>query len=106
MYINKSKIMTFRKEGGRRKREQWKWKGIEIEKMDHFKYLGYMLQRNNGTDKHIREISKKAISAMKLVWGIGQRKFLGDFKRRMWMFDHSVKSIITYGCRDLEVEGV
>lgn len=34
---------------------------------------------------------------MKQVWSIGQRKFAGDFKRRIWMFDHLIKSILMYG---------
>lgn len=36
-------------------------------------------------DSHKKETYRKAISAMKQVRGIGQRKFVGDFKRRVWM---------------------
>jgi len=39
---------------------------MEIEEMDHFKYLGYTLQRNNGTDRHIKEKVRKAISAISM----------------------------------------
>jgi hypothetical protein len=89
--------MTFRRAGGRRKKENWLWNGREIEEVDQFKYLGYTLQRNNRPDRHIKETVKKAISAMKQVWGIGQRKFEGDFRRRIWMFNHLVKNILMYG---------
>jgi len=51
--------------------------------VDHFKYLGYILQRNNGTDKHIKETVRKVVNAVKQVWGIGQRKFAGGFRRRI-----------------------
>lgn len=30
---------------------------------------------------------------------IRKRKFAGDFKRKIWMFDHLVKSIIMYGAK-------
>lgn len=30
---------------------------------------------------------------------IGKRKFAGDFRRKIWMFDHLVKSIIMYGAK-------
>lgn len=85
---NKSKMMTFRRGEGRKKKEQWYWNESEIEEVNHFKYLGYTLQRNNEADRHIKETVRRAISAMKQVWGIGQRKFTGDFKRRMWIFNH------------------
>jgi len=29
--------------------------------MDYFKYLGYTLQKNNGTDRHIKETVRKAM---------------------------------------------
>lgn len=38
--------MRFRKGGGRRAREIWKWKSKTIEKIKEFRYLGYVLQRN------------------------------------------------------------
>lgn len=34
--------------------------------------------------------------AMKQIWEIRQRKFVKDFKRRIWMFDHLVKNILMY----------
>jgi len=45
----------------RRKREEWLWDGIEIEEVDRFKYLCYTLQRNNGTERHIKETFKKVM---------------------------------------------
>jgi len=38
--------------------------------------------------------------AMKQVWEIGQRKFAKDFRRRIWMFDHLLKSILMYETED------
>lgn len=56
----KSKVMTFKKGGGRRKKERWPWKEGELEEVDHFKYLGFTLQRNNKTERHIKETVKKS----------------------------------------------
>jgi len=36
----KSKMLCFRKRGGRRRRVKWMWKGKRIEKVTEFKYLG------------------------------------------------------------------
>jgi len=33
-----------------------------------------------------------------VVW-IGQGEFAEDFKRRIWIFDHLVKSILIYGVK-------
>lgn len=30
------------------------------------------------------------------IWGIRQTKFAGDFRRKIWIFDHLIKSILTY----------
>lgn len=35
----KSKIVGFRKGGGRRKETEWKWKGKKIEEVKEIKYL-------------------------------------------------------------------
>lgn len=53
--------------------------------------------KNNRNDAHIREITKKAADTMAQIWGIGERKFGGDWDRRMMMFNILVKSIFMYG---------
>jgi len=62
----------------------------------YFTYLGYTFKRNNGDETHIKNICKKVTAAMIQVWGIGEKKFGGDFRRRMLMFNILVKSIIMY----------
>jgi hypothetical protein len=34
---------------------------------------------------------------VRCVWGIGERKWGGDFRRRMMMFESMIKSILMYG---------
>jgi len=62
--VNKTKI-RFWKEGGK----SWnkRWKGIKIEEVKEFTYLGYRLQKNGGQEVQWREIEKKVKKALKVV---------------------------------------
>lgn len=44
-----------------------------------------------------REREKKAQVVMRLVWGIGERMFRNDFKKRMFMFDRLIVGVLLYG---------
>lgn len=47
--VEKTKVMRCRKEGGRWKRVNWKWKGEAIEEVRKFRYLGYVVgERESG----------------------------------------------------------
>jgi len=81
--VEKTKIMRFRKGGGRKKKVDWRWKGRRIEEVKEFKYLGYTLMQNGGQEAHIRERRKKAAIIMREVWGIGKRLWGKDWKRRI-----------------------
>lgn len=70
--------------------------------MEEFKYLGYIFKRNNRDGAHIKEVIKKAAAVMAQMWGIGERKFGGDYRRRMMMFNVMMKSIVIY---DVEIYG-
>ena len=74
-----------------------KWKGKSIEEVKEFKYLGYVFKRNGGQEAHIKDRVRKAEVVMKRVWGIGKRKFERNWKRRMWLFDTLVWTVIGYG---------
>lgn len=45
------------------------------------------IRSNNNREGHITQIMKRAIGGMKQVWSIGERRFNGDFKTIMIMFD-------------------
>ncbi|XP_011881792.1 PREDICTED: golgin subfamily A member 6-like protein 1 [Vollenhovia emeryi] len=95
--VGKTKIIRFRKGGGKNKEAEWRWNKEKIEEVKEFKYLGYTMQKNGGQEAHIREVTKRATAAMGQVWGIGKRKFGGDWKRRMKLFVALVRSIMGYG---------
>jgi hypothetical protein len=67
---------------------EWNWEGRKIELGSQFK--SWERATNMA---HIREIMRKANKVMRCVWGIGDRKWGSDFRRRMMMFE----SILMYG---------
>lgn len=79
----KTKIVRFRKGGGRETKKDWKWKGKRIEEVNEYKYLGYVLQKNGGQEAQIRKRRRKASAIMGQIWGIGKRKFGKDWDRRL-----------------------
>ncbi|XP_077255453.1 uncharacterized protein LOC143893678 [Temnothorax americanus] len=95
--VGKTKIMRFRKGGGRDSKRKWRWEGKELEEVREFRYLGYVFQRNGGQEAQIRERIKKAAAVMGKVWGIGKRRFGKDWGKRLWLFDRLVWTVLSYG---------
>lgn len=60
------------------KEKEWYWKGQKIQEVKEFEYLGFLLQRNGGHTKHIRERVRRATIVMKKIWSMGERKFVND----------------------------
>ena len=76
--IEKSKVMEFRKKGGRMKVTVFKWRDERIEEVKDAMYLGYKLQSDNGDGKHIRYITGKANAVVGKIWSLRERKFKED----------------------------
>jgi len=95
--VGKTKIMRCRRGGGRRGKRTWRWKGKIIEEVKEFKYLRYILQKNGGQEVHIKDRVKKAAAGMGIIWGLGKRRFRGDWGRRIWLFDKLVWTVLSYG---------
>ena len=93
----KSKIVRFRKGGGRESRRSWWWKGNRIEEVKEFCYLGYVFQKNGGQEAQIKDRVRRAAAVMGQVWGIGKRRYGGDWGRRVWLFDRLVWTVMGYG---------
>ncbi|KAJ3643680.1 hypothetical protein Zmor_026377 [Zophobas morio] len=81
----------------RKEKEEWAWRGKNIEQLKEFQYLGYTLKSNNSDRTHIQEIVQKANTVIGIVWEIGERKFRHNYKRRMMIFDSLIKSVFMYG---------
>jgi len=61
------------------------------------RYLGYIMQKNGGAEKHMKERLRRVVIAMKQTWSIGERLFKEDFVRRVKMFNALVGSMALYG---------
>jgi len=94
---DKSKVMVFEKGRERTKKREWKWKEEYMEEVKVIRYLEYMLQKNEGAEKHIRERIRRATIAMKRTWSIGERIFKEDYRKRTIMFDSLVGSVALFG---------
>ena len=55
------------------------------------------MSRNNREVKQVRDRVRKAKMVMGWVWSLGERRFSGDIKWRMKLFDSLVKSVVMYG---------
>lgn len=60
----KTKIVRFRKGEGKMGKVEWRWKGKRIEEVGECKYLGYVVKRNGGQEKQVKERVEKAAAVM------------------------------------------
>lgn len=93
----KSKVVVFKRDGGRGRKRKWWWGKEEIEEVKKIKYLGYEIRSNNREEEHVRKRIRKARVAMGWVWSYGERKFKGDIRWRLKLFDSIVKGVLMYG---------
>lgn len=95
--IEKTKIMRFRKRGGRMRKIDCRWKEKKIEEVKEYKYLGYVVQRNEGQEAQVEDRVKRAAAIMRQVWRIDKRRFREDWGRRIWLFNRLVWIVMSYG---------
>lgn len=95
--VQKTKIMRFRKGGGRKRKTDWRWKGKRLEEVKEFKYLGFTIKSNGGQEAHVNERRKKAAIVMREVWRIGKRMWGKDWERGLWLYDTLVWTVMGYG---------
>jgi len=94
--VEKSKIMVFNRKK-RERNEVWKWKGKNIEEVQNFKYLGFILNKEGNYREHLKELTRKGRLAVRKVWGLGEKVCRNDFLRRWNLFKYLVQSVISYG---------
>lgn len=93
MNTNETKIMIFRRRGGDETDGYKSGKKTIIEEVKEFKYLGYVLQQNGGQKAHIKD---RVVTVMRQVWGIGKKRYGGDWGRRLWLFNNIVWTVLSY----------
>jgi len=92
----KSKMLVFNRKK-REKKEKWVWNRKEIEEVQEYKYLGFVLNKNGNHRDQIKELARKGRIAAKKVWGLGERICRNDMKRRWNLFKYLVQSVMEYG---------
>ena len=90
-------MLVFSKGGGGKRKREWSWKDKVIEEVRDFNYLGITLTKCGSLKGLLKERLKKANVVMRQVWGIAEKKFKDDFKRRMMMFYSLVLGVMMYG---------
>jgi hypothetical protein len=55
--------------------------------VSEFRCLGYTFNESATDNAQVREVVRKAIKVVGCVWGIGERKWRGEFGRRMMLFE-------------------
>ncbi|XP_055910691.1 uncharacterized protein LOC129945055 [Eupeodes corollae] len=67
--LEKSKVMTFRKGGGRnRNSEKWWYNGETIEVVNEYRYLGILMTKNLDMENHFKDKLAKAKTAIAATW--------------------------------------
>jgi hypothetical protein len=56
-------------------------------------YLGYTFNERATDKAQVTEVVRKANKVVGCVWGIGERKWGGEFGRRVMMFESMVESV-------------
>jgi len=49
------------------------WNNKEIEEVQAFKYLGFVVSKNGSYKEHIKELIRKGRLAARTIWGLGER---------------------------------
>jgi len=75
----KSKVMVFERGRGKPRKREWKWGEEEVEEVKEIRYLGYIMQKNGGVEKHMEERLRRAVIAMKQTRGASEK----DYSKRI-----------------------
>ena len=92
-------MLVLSKEGEGRRKTEWRRKDKVIEEVRELNYLGIILTKSDSLKDMLKERPKKANVVMRQVWGIAEKKFKDDFRRRMMMIDSLVLGVMMYGVK-------
>ena len=94
--LEKTKIMIFRKGGRVSKKENWLYKGIELEIVNEYRYLGFVLTSRlsvvSALDQVVKKGKGKVVEILRTMWCLGQLNLSLFFK----LFDAQVKPMLLY----------
>ncbi|XP_043477868.1 uncharacterized protein LOC122508520 [Leptopilina heterotoma] len=93
---DKTKILVF-SNGGRRSKKEWKYKEVQLEIVQKFKYLGFWFTTKNSYKAHINKAIGKTQLLINKVWGETMRAGITDLRRKLYFMDSTVKAGAMYG---------
>lgn len=93
---DKTKMIVVNRKRKERK-EKWQWGGKEIEEVQEFKYLGFVLSNKGNYKEHMKELGGKGKRAARKIWGLGEKICRNDFRRRWVLFKYLVQSVMAFG---------
>jgi hypothetical protein len=92
--VEKTKMMVFNKRKRKNEESECKWEESKIRKRANSSmYLGYTFNERATDKAQVREVVRKANKVVGCVWGIGERKWGGEFGKRVMMFESMVESV-------------
>lgn len=98
--LEKSKVMIFRNNGGRRsQKENWMLNEEQIEVVNKYKYLGVWLTPGLSLAEHFKERTQQAKTSLNLTW----HKFISkkdmDIPAKIELFNAVARAILGYGAQ-------
>ena len=94
----KTKCVAFRKGGKITKQDKWKYDGNDIETVNQFKYLGFVLASSGSLNKGIDALlsqSQRALFNLKSIFHQNQEMKINT---KLYLFNTLVVPILTYAC--------
>ena len=92
----KTKIMVFRKGGHLSRHEKWFYKGKQIEVVNSYRYLRFMLTTKLSMEYSFESSAMKAkgkiVELLRVMWSLGNKNMSVFFK----LFDAQVKAMLLY----------
>ena len=95
--LKKTKIIVFRNGGIYRKNENWFFQGINVDKVNSYKYLGLYFTSRLSWTKALSTLAQQAERAMNCIFSL-ERKCNGiPVKTAIDLFNTVVTPVLTYG---------
>ena len=94
----KTKCMVFKKGGKSNIREKWTYKGVDLETVSDFRYLGLVLGNSGSFAKSVSDLAirgNRALFGLKRI--ICKNKYL-DVKLQLDLFNSLVEPVMSYSC--------
>ncbi|KAK6181892.1 hypothetical protein SNE40_009670 [Patella caerulea] len=93
---SKTKVLVFKRGGKLKSYESWSYQGEKLEVVNEYKYRGLCFTSSLSWYKSINSLCLSANKALFIVWKF-IHKYNLDQAKSLYLFDHMVVPILTYG---------